>query len=87
MLRGSGRAISFSDYFCFRSVDVHDTDGRFRGRFDERTTILIPFYEFPMVPPVSAGVISPLSLAVPLPRIAQYIGNTENAEGTELREG
>ena len=80
MLMGSGRVISFADYQCFRSLDAHETDVRFCGRFDERTTMLVPFFEFPMIPPVVAGIVPPLSLAVRLPRVAYYFGNMEKSQ-------
>ena len=86
MLMGSDRAISFADCQCFRSMDAHETDVRFCGRFDERTTMLVPFYEFPMIPPVVAGVVPPLSLAVRLPRVAYYFGNMEKSQGADVRE-
>ena len=82
----SSRVISFADYFCFRSMDAHETDVRFCGRFDDRTTMLVPFHEFPTAPPVVAGVIPPLSPAVRLPRVAHYFGNTEKSEGPEVRK-
>ena len=69
MLVGSGRAISFAEYRCFRSMDAHETNDRFCGRFEERTTMLVPSYGFPMVPPVVAGNVPPLSLAIRLPRV------------------
>ena len=72
MRMGTGRVISFADYFCFRSMDAHETDVRFCGRFDDRTTMLVPFDEFPMVLPVVAGVVPPLSLGVRLQRVAHY---------------
>ena len=86
MRMGSGRVISFADYFCFRSMDAHETDVRFCGRFDDRTTMLVPFYEFPMVLPVVAEVVPSLSLADRLPRVAHYFGNTENSEAPEVRK-
>ena len=38
------------------------------------------------VPPVVAGVVLPLSLAVRLPGVAHYFGNTEQSEGPEVRK-
>ena len=70
MLMGSRRIISFGDYQCFRSMDAYDTDVWFCRRFDESTTMLVLFYEFPMILPVVAGVVPPLSLAVRLQRVA-----------------
>ena len=84
MRMGSGGVISFEDYFCFRGMEAHETDVRFCGRLDDRTTMLVPFYDFRMVPPVVAGVVPPLSLAVRLPRVAHYFANTEKSEGPEV---
>ena len=86
MRMGSGRVTSFADYFCFRRMDAHETDVRFCDRIDERTTMLVPFYEFPMVPPVVARVVLPLIPAVRLPRVAHYFANTEKSEGPEVRK-
>ena len=86
ILMGSGRFISLADYQCFRSLDAHETDARFCGRFGEHTTMLVPFYEFPMIPPVVAGIVPPLSLAVRLPRVAYYFGNMETSQGADVRE-
>ena len=58
-------------------MDANDTGVRVWGRFDESTAMLVSFYEFPMVPPMVAGVVSPLSVAVRLPHIANYFCNTE----------
>ena len=80
MRMGSGWVISFADYFCVRSMDAQKTDVRFCGRFDERTTILVPFYEILMILPVVARVVPPLSLAVRFPRVAHYFSNTEKSE-------
>ena len=55
-------------------------------RFDERTKMLVPFYEFPMIPPVVTGVVPPLSLAVRLPRVPYYFGNMEKSQGADVRE-
>ena len=80
MFKGAGRVISFPDYACLRSMDAHETDVRFCGKFEERTTIVVPFYDFPVVPPVVAGVVPPLSIAVRLPRVAYYFGQTEKSQ-------
>ena len=74
LLVGSGRVISFADYTCFRGLHAHDTDVRFCGRFEGRTTTLVPFYDFPAVPSVVSGLFPPLSLSVRLPRVAFYFG-------------
>ena len=86
MRMGSDRVISFADYQCLRSLDAHETDVWFCGRFDERTTMLVPFYESPMIPLVVAGIVPPLSLAVRLPRVAYYFGNMEKPQGADVRE-
>ena len=86
MLMGSGRVISFAYYQCFRSMDAHETDFRFCGRFDERTTMLVPLYEFPMIPPMVAGIMPQLSLAVRFQRVAYYFGNMEKSQGADVRE-
>ena len=49
-------------------------DLRFRGEFEERTTMLVPFYDFPVVSSVVAGVVPPLRIAVRLPKAAYYFG-------------
>ena len=74
LLVGSGRVISFADYTCFRGLHAHETDERFCGRFEDRTTTLVPFYDFPAVPSVVSAVFPPLSLSVRLPRVAFYFG-------------
>ena len=83
MRMGSGRVISFTYYSCFWSMESHETDVLFCGRFDERITMLVLFYEFPMIPPVVSGVVPPLILAVRLPRVGHYFGNIEKSEGFE----
>ena len=80
MRMGSGWVIALPKYFCFRSMDAQKTDAGFCGRFDERTTMLVPFYEFAMVLLVVARVLPPLSLAVRFPRVAHYFSNTEKSE-------
>ena len=64
-------------------MDAHETDVCLYSRFDECTTILVLFYELPMVPPVVAGVVPPLSLGVRVPRVAHYLVNNEKSEGSE----
>ena len=48
--------------------------------------MLVPFHEFPIVPPVVAGIVPPLSLAIRLPRVVYYFGYTEMTKGAEVRE-
>ena len=70
MPMGSNCVMSYADYPCFRRMDAHETYVRFRGRFDEPTTISAPFYEFPMIPPAVADFVSPVGLSFRLPRVA-----------------
>ena len=85
MFMGAGRFISFPDYTCFRGMEAHDTDVRFCGKFEERTTMVVPFYDFPVVPPVVAGVVPPLSIALRLPRVAHYFRQTKNLQQPVVR--
>ena len=86
MFTGAGCVISFQDYACFRGIDAHETDVRFCGKFDERTTMVVPFYDFPVVLPVVAGVVPPFGIAVRLPRAAYYFGQTENSREPAVRK-
>ena len=81
LLVGSGRVISFADYTCFRELHAHETDVRFCGRFEDRTTTLVPFYEFPAVRSVVSGLFPPLSLLVRLPRVVFYFGQVVLSSG------
>ena len=67
---GPGRVISFPDYACFCVMNAHEADVPFCGKFEERTTMVVSFYEFPVIPPVVAGFVPPLGIAVRLPRVA-----------------
>ena len=49
------------------------------------TAMPVPFYEIPMVPPVVAGIVPPLSLAIRLPRVAYYSGYKEMTKGAGVR--
>ena len=71
---------------CLRGMDVCETNVRFCGKLVERTTILVPFYDFPVVLPVVAGVFPPLSIAVRLPRVAYYFGQTEKSQEPAVRK-
>ena len=82
MFMGAGRVISFPDYESFRGMDAHETDVRFCGKFEERTTM----DDFPVVPPVVAGFVPPLSIAVRLPRLAYYFGQTELSHEPAVRK-
>ena len=86
MFMGAGRVISFPDYACFRGMDSHEMDVRFCGKFEESTTMVVPFYDFPVVPPVVAGVVPPLIIAVRLPRVAYYFGQTEKSQEPAVRK-
>ena len=86
MFMGAGRVISFRDYACFRGMDAHYTDVRFCGKFEERTTMVVPLYDFPVVPPVVAGVFPPWSIAMRLPRVAYYFGQTKKSQGPAVRK-
>ena len=68
------RVISLQDYACFRGMYAHETDVRFCGKFEERTTTAVLFYDFSVVPPVFAVVVPPLGIAVRLQRVAYYFG-------------
>ena len=46
MFMGAGRVISFPYYACFRGMDAHETDVRLCGKFEERTKMVVPFYDF-----------------------------------------
>ena len=86
MFVGAGRVISFPDYACFRGMDAHETDIRFCGNFEGPTTVVVPFYDFPVVPPVVAGVVPPSNIAVRLPRVAHYFGQTEKSQEPAVRK-
>ena len=85
LLIGSGRVISFADYTCFRGLHAHETDVRFSGRFEDRTTTLVPFSDFPAVPSVVSGVFPPPSLSVRLPRVAFYFGQVVLSANASVR--
>ena len=42
--------------------------------------MVVPFYGFPVVPPVVAGVFPPLSIAVRVPRVAYYFEQMEKSQ-------
>ena len=86
MFMGAGRVISFPDYACSRGMDAYETDVRFYGKFEERTTIVVPFYDFPVVSPVVAGVVPPLRIEVRLPRVAYYCGQAEKSQEPAVRK-
>ena len=86
LLVGSGRVISFADYMCFRGLHAHEIDVRFCGRFEDRTTTLVPFYDFHAVPSVLSGVFPPLSLSVRLPRVAFYFGQVVLSASEAIRK-
>ena len=46
------------------------------GRFEDRTRLVVPFYELPEVPMCLAEIIPPRGLAVKSPRVAYYFGAT-----------
>ena len=66
----AGRVISFPDCACFRGKKAHETDVRFCEKFEKRTTMVVPFSDFPVVPPVVADVVPSLSIVVGQPRAA-----------------
>ena len=80
-----GRVVS-SRSRTTRASDAHETDERFCGKFDERTTMVVPFYDFPVVLPVVAGVVPPFGIAVRLPRVAYYFGETEKSREPAVRK-
>ena len=86
MLMESGRVKSFPEYAYFRGMDVHETDLRFRGKFEERPEMVVPFYDFPVVPPVVAGGVPSVRTAVRQPRVACYFGQTEKSQEPAVRK-
>ena len=85
MIMCAGRVISFPDYACFRSMDAHEMDVRFCGKFEARTKMVVLFYDFPVVRPGVAGIVPPLSIAVRLQRVAYYFGQTKKSQEPEER--
>ena len=85
MFMGAALVISFPDCACFRGMDANETDVRLCGKFEERKTMVVPFYDL-LVPPVVAGVIPPLSIAVRLPRVAYYFGHAEKSQEPAFRK-
>lgn len=58
---------------------------RLSGRFEDRTPLMIPFYELPEVPVCVAGIISPRVLAIKSPRVAYYFGATVDARSGSVK--
>ena len=85
LMCGTGVAIAFRDYSVLLGPLTREYEVNMGTRAADRTSLMIPWYRFPLIPVEILSAMPPQGLSVRLPRVAYCFSRLVRDESDEVR--